>query len=164
MLDRYQEGIPTLIVNLVATTIVLNFYYDSPELAYLTVHEQCPEQGIILSEFTLVANEDSQDAAGPNHLMKPFNTLVQLGLKFFKGTGVAEVLLVIGIANNIPVGGMVPDQVILFFWQGACLDIPTSAEVPGCNMQCFAADTGLCRRLRHGPSLHLPKGQTHSGI
>ena len=73
MLDRYQEGIRLLISRPVALTVVLNLDDDGLELANFVVHEQRPEQGIVLSEFTLVTDEDCHDTATLHHLAEPFD-------------------------------------------------------------------------------------------
>jgi len=89
MLDGYQEGITAFIVNLVASTVVLNLNDDGLELANFVVHEQRPEQGIVLSEFTLVTDEDRHDTATLHHLAEPFDAQIQHGFEFIKILSIA---------------------------------------------------------------------------
>ena len=63
MLDGYQEWISVVIGHPVASTIVLNLDDDGFELTDFVVHEKRPEEGIILSAFPFVANENRHNAA-----------------------------------------------------------------------------------------------------
>ena len=94
MLDGYQERIRLLIVNLVASAVVLNLDDDGLELANFVVHEKRPEQGIILSGFALVADEDRHDTATLHHLAEPLDAQVQHGLEFIKIFSIAQVISV----------------------------------------------------------------------
>ena len=64
MLYGYQEWITIVIGHPVASAVVLNLDDDALKLTDFVVHQKRPEQGIILSEFALVANEDRHDTAG----------------------------------------------------------------------------------------------------
>ena len=74
MLDGYQEWIRLLIHHSVTLAVVLNLDDDGLELANFVVHEQRPQQGIILSGFALVADEDRHDTAVFYDPNESFNT------------------------------------------------------------------------------------------
>jgi len=69
MLDGNHVRIRLLVCHPVASAVVLYLDDDGLELTDFFVHEQRSEEGIILSEFALVANEDRHDAAGSDGLI-----------------------------------------------------------------------------------------------
>jgi hypothetical protein len=127
VLDGYQERVLALIDPPVTLAVMLNFDDDALELAYFVIREQGPEQGVVLSGFALVANEDRHDTTPFYHLAEPFDAQVQHGLEFIKGRGIAQVIPVFRVPDDVPVGRMIPDHVILFIRQWARHKVPSLA-------------------------------------
>ena len=136
MLDRNQEGVLCWIAFRVASAVMLDLDDESLKLANVGVEKERPEERVVFAVFSLVADEDSQDATGIDGLKQPLHRPVQLALELFKALAVAQVIRVIGIPDNVPVGGVVPDQIKLFFGQRAGKDIPALSQVSA-----FVVDT-----------------------
>jgi len=129
MLDGNEEGISRIVVPIVAPAIVLRLYDERLQLAYIGVKKERPKERVIPAVLSLVADEDSHDAAGLDCLKQSFHRTVQLQLKLSNTRAVAEIVWVIGIVDNVPVRGMVPDKVELSFRQAAGEDVPTMPKV-----------------------------------
>ena len=124
--------------------MVLDLYDDGLKLADVGVEKERPEERVIPAVLSLVADQDSHDAAGLDRLKQSLHRAVQLQLEFFKALAVAEVLRVIGVADNVPVGRVVPDQVELPIGQAAGQDIPSAVLGPCLRTRCLFCGTGLC--------------------
>ena len=133
----------------IAPAIVLDLYYDRLKLADVRVGKERPEERVIGAVFSLVADEDGQDAAGVDRLKQPLHGPVQLEFKLFKALAVAQVVRVIGIADNVPVGRVVPDQVKLPFGQGIGKDIPALSQVSAFLVDTFPVE--LVEACHHIP-------------
>ena len=129
MLDGNEEGISRIVVPIVAPAIVLHLYDERLQLAYIGVKKERPKERVIPAVLSLVADEDSHDAAGLDCLKQSFHRTVQLQLKLSNTRAVAEIVWVIGIADNVPVRWVVPDKVELSFRQAAGEDVPTMPKV-----------------------------------
>ena len=125
MLDRNQERVMGSVMSRIAPAIVLDLDDERLQLANVRVEKQRSEERVILAVFSLIADKNSQDAAGADRVKQSLHRSVQLKLKLFKGLAVAQVLRVIGVADNIPVGRVVPDKVELSFGQRAGKDMHT---------------------------------------
>ena len=129
MLDGNEERVSRTIVFRVASAVVLDFDDDCLQLAYIGVKKERPKERVIPAVLSLVADEDSHDAAGLDCLKQSFHRTIQLQLKLSNTRAVAEIVWVIGILDNVPVRGMVPDKVELSFRQAAGEDVPTMPKV-----------------------------------
>jgi len=153
MLDGNEEGISRIVVPIVAPAVVLHLYDERLQLAYIGVKKERPKERVIPVVLSLVADEDSHDAAGLDFLKKSFHRTVQPQLKLFKSPAVAKVVRVIGVADNVPVRRVVPDKVELPFRQVSGEDVPTMPKVSALVINLRSKKlVDACHHIPHGPA------------
>ena len=84
MLDGNEEGISRIVVLIVAPTIVLHLYDERLQLAYIGVKKERPKERVIPAVLSLVADEDSHDAARLYCMKQLLNRLIQFKLKILE--------------------------------------------------------------------------------